>query len=66
MVEVIDEVIEELENKILTHRRLGIMYEGQEDYVTEDKHYTAAFAYEMALTILKKHYNKERELKLVK
>ncbi len=66
MVEVIDEVIKELENKILTHRRLGIMYEGQEDYATEDKHYTAAFAYEMALIIVKKHYNKERALKLVK
>jgi hypothetical protein len=42
------------------------MYEGQEDDVTVDRHYTAAFAYEMALQIVRKHTHKERMLKLVK
>lgn len=66
MSEAIDNIIEELEDKIATHNRLAIMYEGQDDNTTVDRHYTAAFSYELALQIVRKYYNKERRLKLVK
>ena len=66
MTKIIDDIILELEDKVITHNRLAIMYEGQEDDVTVDRHYTAAFAYEMALQIVRKHTHKERMLKLVK
>jgi hypothetical protein len=66
MKKIINDIILELEDKVTTHNRLAIMYEGQEDDVTVDRHYTAAFAYEMALQIVRKHTHKERMLKLVK
>jgi hypothetical protein len=66
MTEIIDDIILELENKITIHNTLAIMYEGQEDDISVDKHYTAVFAYEKALQIIKKHYNKERMLKFIK
>jgi hypothetical protein len=66
MKKIINDIISELEDKVITHNRLAIMYEGQEDDVTVDRHYTAAFAYEMALQIVRKHHNQERMLKLVK
>ena len=66
MKQEIKSIINELEDKITTHNRLAIMYEGQEDDVTIDRHYTAAFAYGMALQIVRKHTHEERMLKLVK
>jgi hypothetical protein len=66
MQKEIKNIINELEEKVMTHNRLALMYEGQEDKAGEQLHLAAAFSYEMALQIVKKHTNEERMLKLVK
>jgi hypothetical protein len=42
------------------------MYEGQDDKLSEQTHFTAAFCFDLALVIVRKHTNKEGMLKLVK
>jgi hypothetical protein len=66
MNEEIKNIIDELEEKVKYHNNLGLMYEGQNDKLSEQTHFTAAFCFDLALVIVRKHTNKEGMLKLVK
>jgi len=62
MKKIVKNIVKDLEDKISTHKSLALSYESQNDVATTDRHYTAVFAYEMALYIVKKHHKEERIL----